>query len=150
MAYKGSLVELPLFGTYWVLERVFNFDNHLVITMKNVTYIYLLANVHALSIDQCLLLPACYLRTLGLTYITPQSSLHSVPFTVITLFLDGNYPGKPSSTTLLNSAPAYLSYDRYVHSHIWGLACNELLTLQMRVEDPSFLVHNSAQSSTTL
>ena len=51
MAYKGSLVELPLFGTYWVLERVFNFDNHLVITMKNVTYIYLLANVHALSID---------------------------------------------------------------------------------------------------
>ena len=32
-------------------RHVFNFDNHLVITMKNVTYIYLLASVHALSID---------------------------------------------------------------------------------------------------
>ena len=24
MAYKGSLVELPLFGTYWVYEHVYN------------------------------------------------------------------------------------------------------------------------------
>ena len=39
MAYKGSLVELPLFGTYWVYEHVYNFGNHLVITIKNVTYI---------------------------------------------------------------------------------------------------------------
>ena len=31
--------------------KVFNLDNHLVITMKNVTYIYLLASVHAPSID---------------------------------------------------------------------------------------------------
>ena len=46
MAYKGSLVELPLFGTYWVYERVYNLGNHLVITIKNVTYIYLLASVH--------------------------------------------------------------------------------------------------------
>ena len=31
MAYKGSLVELPLFGTYWIYEHVYNLDNHLVI-----------------------------------------------------------------------------------------------------------------------
>ena len=57
--------------------------------------------------------PACDLRTLGLTYITPQSSLHSVPY--ISLFRDGNNPGKPFCTALLSFAPAYLGYDRYVH-----------------------------------
>ena len=46
--------------------------------------------------------PACYLRTLGLTYITPQSSLHSVPFTDIYLFHDGNNKGKPFCTALLS------------------------------------------------
>ena len=40
MAYKGSLVELPLFGNYWIYEHVYNLDNHLAITIKNVTYIY--------------------------------------------------------------------------------------------------------------
>ena len=40
--------------------------------------------------------PACDLRTLGLTYIMPQSSLNSVPFTDISLFRDGNNPGKLS------------------------------------------------------
>ena len=39
MAYKGSLVELPLFGTYRVYEHVYNFGNHLVMAIKNVTYI---------------------------------------------------------------------------------------------------------------
>ena len=40
MAYKGSLVELPLFGTYWVYEpHVYNLGSHHVITVKNVTYI---------------------------------------------------------------------------------------------------------------
>ena len=39
MAYKGSLVELPPFGTSWVYEHVYNFGYHLVITIKNVTYI---------------------------------------------------------------------------------------------------------------
>ena len=28
---KDSLVELPLFGTYWVYEHGYNFGNHLVI-----------------------------------------------------------------------------------------------------------------------
>ena len=44
MAYKSSLVELPLFGTYWVYEHVYNLGNHLVIQsriVKNVTHIYL-------------------------------------------------------------------------------------------------------------
>ena len=31
MAYKGSLIELPLFGTYWVYKYVYNVGNHLVI-----------------------------------------------------------------------------------------------------------------------
>ena len=65
--------------------------------------------------------------TLGLTYITPQSSLHSVPFTDITLFRDGNNPGKPFCTALLSFAPAYLGYDRYVHNHICVLSCNDPL-----------------------
>ena len=71
--------------------------------------------------------PACDLRTLGLTYIMPQSSLNSVPFTDISLFRDGNNPGKPFCTALLSFAPAYLGYDRYVHNHICVLACNDPL-----------------------
>ena len=82
----------------------------------------------ALSIDQSLLLPACYLRTLG-TKVTTLSTFH------------GHYsspqrefnPGKPSCTALLNSAPAYLSYDRCVHSHIWLLACDELYRCGQRI-----------------
>ena len=31
MAYKCSLVKLPLFGTYWVYEHVYNLGSHLVI-----------------------------------------------------------------------------------------------------------------------
>ena len=41
MAYTGSLVELPPFGNYWIYEHVYNLGNHLAITIKNVTYIYL-------------------------------------------------------------------------------------------------------------
>ena len=73
-----------------------------------------------------LILPACDLR-LGLTYITPQSSLQSVPFTDITLFRDGNILGEPFCSALLSVAPAYLGYDRYVHNHICVLACNDPL-----------------------
>ena len=69
--------------------------------------------------------PACDLRTLGLTYITSQSSLHSVPY--ISLFRDGNNPGKPFCTALLSFAPAFLGYDRNVHNHICVLACNDPL-----------------------
>ena len=88
MAYKSSLVELPLFGTYWVYEHVYNLGNHLVIQstiVKNVTYIYL----SWLACTEFRLVPyypACDLRTLGLTYVTPQSSLHSVPYTDIREF----------------------------------------------------------------
>jgi len=49
MAYKGSLVELLLFGTYWVYEHVYNLGNHLVQSLnsiKNVMYIYLLVSMH--------------------------------------------------------------------------------------------------------
>ena len=69
--------------------------------------------------------PACDLRTLGSTYITPQSSLHSVPFTDISLFRDGNNPDKTFCTALLSFSPAYLGYDRYMHNHICVLACND-------------------------
>ena len=69
--------------------------------------------------------PACDLRTLGLTYITPQSSLHSVPY--ISLFRDGNNPGKPFCTALLSFPPAYLGYDRYVHNDICVRSCNDPL-----------------------
>ena len=101
MSYKSSLVELPLFGTHWVFEHVYNLGNHLVIQstiVKNVTYIYL----SWLACTEFRLVPyypACDLRTLGLTYITPQSSLHAVPFTRTfnALFRDGNNPGKPFS-----------------------------------------------------
>ena len=59
----------------------------------------------------------------------PQRSLQSVPFTDITLFRDGNNPGKPFCTALLSLAPAYLGYDRYVHNHICVLSCNDPLLL---------------------
>ena len=91
--------------------------------IKNVTYLYLLANMHWVYYLPHL----CDLRTLGLTYITPKSKLHSVPFRDISLFRDGNNPGKPFCTALLSFAPAYLGYDRYVHNHICVLACNDPL-----------------------
>ena len=46
MAYKGSLAKLPLFGTYWVYEHVYNLGNHLVITIKTITYICLFISMH--------------------------------------------------------------------------------------------------------
>ena len=76
--------------------------------------------------------PACDLRTLGLTYITPQISLHSVPFTDISLFRDGSNPGKPFCTALLSFAPAYLGYDRYVHNHICVFTCNDPVLYKSR------------------
>ena len=76
--------------------------------------------------------PACDLRTLGLTYITPQISLHSVPFTHISFFRDENNPGKPYCTALLSFAPAYLGYDQYTHNHICVLACNDPLLYRSR------------------
>ena len=91
MAYKGSLVELPLFGTYWVYEHVYNLGNHLVIQSRMArTSTFRLACTEYRLVPYS---PACDLRTLGLTNIKPQSSLHSVPFTDISLLRDGNNPG---------------------------------------------------------
>ena len=45
----------------------------------------------------------------------------------ITLFRNGNNPGKPFCTALLSFAPAYLGYHRYVHNHIRVLANDPLL-----------------------
>ena len=130
VASKGSLVELLLFGTYWVYEHVYNLGNHLVIQsrMSRTSTFWLTCTEYRLVPYS----PACDLRTLGFTYIGPQSSLHSVPFIDIPLFRDGNNPGKPFWTALLNFAPAYLGYDRYIHNHICVLACNDPLLYRSR------------------
>ena len=115
---KGSLVELPLFGTYWVYELGYNFGNHLVIQSRmSRTSTFLLACTEHRLVHYS---PACDLRTLGLTYIMPQSSLHSVPFTDNSLFCDGNNPGKPFCIALLSFAPAFLGYD-------WILCCRKFI-----------------------
>ena len=71
--------------------------------VKNVTYIYLACTEYRLVPYS----PACDLTTLGLTYTTPQSLLHSVPFTDISLYCNGNNPGKSFCTALLSFVPAY-------------------------------------------
>ena len=96
--------------------------------VKNVTYIYLACTEYRLVPYS----PACDLRTLSLTYTTPQSSLHSVPLTDISLFCNGNNPGKPFCTALLSFFPAYLGYDRKVHNHTCVLACNDPLLNRCR------------------
>ena len=130
MAYKGSLVKLLLFGTYWLYEHVYNLGNHLVIQSRmSCTFIFWL------KCTEYRLVPyssACDLRTLAFTYIGPQSSLHSVPLTDISLFRDGNNPGKCFCTALLNFAPAYLGYDRYIHNHTCVPACNDPLLCRSR------------------
>ena len=73
MAYKGSLVELLLFGTYWVYEHVYSLGNYLIIQSRmSCTSTFWLARTEYRLV---LYSPACDLRTLGFTYITPQSSL---------------------------------------------------------------------------
>ena len=91
VAYKCKLVKLPLFGTYWVYEHVYNLGSHLVIQsrMSRTSTFWLTCTEYRLVPYP----PACDLRTLGLTYITPQISLHSIPFTDISLLRDGNNPG---------------------------------------------------------
>ena len=130
MAYKGSLVELLLFGIYCVWEHVYFVGNHLVIQsrMSRTSTFYLAYTEYRLVPYS----PACNLRTLGFTYIRPQSSLNSVPFADISLFRDGNNPAKPLCTALLRFDPAYLGYDRYVHNHICVLACNDPLLYRSR------------------
>ena len=96
--------------------------------VKNVTYIYLAYTEYRFVPYS----PACDLRTLGLTYTTPQRSLRSVPFTDISLFCDGNNPGKPFCTALLSFVPAYLGYDRYVPNHTCVLTCNDPLLNRCR------------------
>ena len=106
-------------ASFWnllVYEHVYNLGNHLVIQSRMSR-----TSTFGLACTEYRLVPcspACDLRTctLGLTYIKPQSSLHSVPFTDISLFRDGNNPGKPYCTVLLSFAPAFLGYDRYIHN----------------------------------
>ena len=74
----------------------YNLGNHLVITVKPECHVHLPFGQHARSIGQSLILPACDLRTLGLTYVTPQSLLHSVLFTDITLSRDEIFQVNPS------------------------------------------------------
>ena len=66
MAYKCSLVKLPLFGTYWVYEHVYNLGSHLVIQsrMSRTSTFWLACTEYRLVPYS----PACDLRTLGLTY----------------------------------------------------------------------------------
>ena len=127
MVYKGSLVELLLFGTYCVWEHVYIVGNHLVIQSRMSR-----TSTFWLACTEFRLVPTCDLRTLGFTHIRLQSSLHSVPFTDISLFRDGNNPGKPFCTALLNFAPAYLGYDRSIHNHICVLACTDPLLYRSR------------------
>ena len=70
-------------ASFWNLlglrALIYNLDNHLVIQSK-------MSRTSILACTEYRLVPysrACDLRTLGLTFITPQSSLHSVPFTDI-------------------------------------------------------------------
>ena len=73
--------------------------------------------------------PAC-----DLTYIKPQSSLHSVPFTDISLFRDGNNPGKPFCTALLSLCSSILRL-RSVHTQSHLCSCLQWSsTLQKPVE----------------
>ena len=79
MAYKGSLVELPLFGTYWVYEHpvepVYNLGSPCN-SIKNVTY------------DLPFWLTCTEYR---LVPCSPACDLKNISF-----FRDGNNPGKPS------------------------------------------------------
>ena len=112
------------------LRACLQLDNHPVIQsrMSRPSAFWLACTEYRLVLNS----PACGLRTLGLTYITPQSSLHSVPFTDITLFRDGNNPGKPFCTALLSFAPAYL---RSVHTQSHLCSCLQWSsTLQKLVE----------------
>ena len=103
MAYKGSLVELLLFGTYCVWEHVYIVGNHLVIQsrMSRTSTFWLACTEYRLVPD-------------------------------ISLFRDGNNPGKPFCTALLRFSPAYLGYNRYMHNHICVLACNDPLLYRSR------------------
>lgn len=100
MANKGSLVELPL-ATYWVKEHL-QFGQSLCNHNQECNiHHYAFWPISTNSIDQSLILPACDLRTLALTYITPESFPNSVPFT--DSFFAGNNPAKPFSMALVNS-----------------------------------------------
>ena len=68
MAYKGSLVELLLFETYWVYEHVYNLGNHLVIQSRmSRTSTFWLARTEYRLVSYS---SAYDLRTLGFTYTT--------------------------------------------------------------------------------
>ena len=73
MAYKGSLVELPLFGTYWAYEQVtLQFGQSpcspVQSRMSRTSTFWLACTEYRLVPYS----PACDLRTLGSTYSVPD------------------------------------------------------------------------------
>ena len=106
-------------GTDWVKESVYSLGNHLVIKIKNLTYIFPLANKHRVLLHQSLILPARDLGTLALRYTTQEISIYSVAFTDIA----------PFSTTINQLSP-------FVLPRLHLSSCQRILytNLQMRVE----------------
>ena len=128
MAYKGSLVELPLLGTYWVYEpHVYNLGNHLVIQsrMSRTSTFWLACTKYRLVPYSPALV--CFKKTrFNINNATKFTTLGT--FQGHFSFLRRDYPGKPFFTALLSFASAYLNCDRYVHNHI----CNDPLLYRSR------------------
>ena len=100
--------------------------------VKNVTYLYLLASMHWVytsPLFSCMWFKNARFNIPNTTKFTTFGTFN---FTDISLFRDGNNPGKPYCTTLLSFAPAYLGYYRYIHNHICVLACNDPLLYRSR------------------
>ena len=132
MAHKGSLVELPLLGTYWVYEpHVYNLGNHLVIQsrMSRTSTFWLAHTKYGLVPYSPALV--CFKNT----RFTINNATKFTTFGTFQghfSFLRRDYPGKPFCTALLSFAPAYLGCDRYVHNHICVFTCNDPLLYRSR------------------
>ena len=132
MAYKGSLVELPLLGTYWVYEpHVYNLGSHLVIQsrMSRTFTFWLVCTKYRL---------VPYSPTFVCFKNTRFNINNATKFTTFGTF-QGHFsfvrrdlPGKPFCTAPLSFAPAYLGCDRYVHNHICVFTCNDPLLNRSR------------------
>ena len=138
MAYKGSLVELPLLGTYWVYEpHVYNLGNHLVIQSRmSRTSTFWLAWTKYRLVPYS---PA--LVWFKNTRFNIRNATHFTTFGTFQRhfsFLRRDYPGKPFCTGLLSFAPAYLGYDRYIHNHLcfylqWSSPLTEASRIKQRI-----------------
>ena len=132
MTYKGSLVELPLLGTYWVHQpHVYNLGNHLVIQsrMSRTSTFWLACTKYRLVTYSPALV--CFKNTrFNIDNATKFTTFGT--FQGHFSFLRRDYPGKPFCTALLSFAPAYLGCDRYVHNHICVFTCNDPLLYRSR------------------